>query len=402
MRRFRARWGPLLLLLGIVIAWSINAGTQARRHGPLRAGEPVRGWTILSDSEPDALAVIDRARGYNINHLDALPGIDSVAIGSRPVNYLAGDSRAGVSITLEGGKRFLNGNPEDAPFTPGRRWVTPGYFEALGLPLVMGRSFTDADRAGAAPVGVINETMARMHWPGQNPIGKRLNFENVRPGRPLAEAWTEIVGVVADARQHQFDAPSRPEIYTPLAQTPHVMSSWSVLVRSATPPAELTASIRRVIHDVDPAVPAFEARTMTSIIDEAIAIPRYAALLVGLFAMLALVLAAVGLHGLGAFAVAQRTREIGLRIALGATRADVARLIAAEGLGPAVAGLAVGTAAAVATTRLLSALLYETEPSDPIILVAAMLLLLLVAISASYLPARRATRVDPIVALKTE
>jgi putative ABC transport system permease protein len=332
----------------------------------------------------------------------SIPGVEAAAIGNA-VDYLArSHSDAGVSITIEGGRRFLNGQAEQAPFTPGRRRVTADYFRALGLRVIAGRGLTDADRSGGALVGVINESMARMHWPGQSAIGKRVNFESVRPGRPLVEPWTEIVGVVADARQHRFDVRPRPEIYTPLAQTPYLLSTLTLLVRSATPPATVAPAVRQAIRDIDVTVPAFDMRTMTSIIDEATATPRYAANLASLFAVLALTLAAVGTYGLGAFASAQRVREIGIRIALGATRADVLRLTFREGFRPAAAGIAAGTLAAVLATRLLSALLYDVGPSDPLILASAVIIVLVVALCGSYLPARRAARVDPVVALRAD
>jgi putative ABC transport system permease protein len=336
-------------------------------------------------------------------HMLAVPGVEAAAIGSNPVDYLdKGRSDAGVSITIEGGRRFLNGVAEQAPFTPGRRRVTPGYFRALKLPVVAGRGFTDADRLGAAPVAIINESMARMHWPGQSAIGRRINFENVRPGRPLAEPWTEIVGVVADARQHRFDVMPRPEIYTPLSQAPYLLAASTLLVRSATPPADMAPAARQAVHDIDVSVPVFNMRTMTSIIDEATATSRYATNLVSLFAALALMLAALGVHGLGAFAAAQRVREIGIRVALGATRADVLRWMFTTALRPAATGIIVGSIAAAFATRLLAALLYGVGPSDPVIFALAVVILLVVALCASYLPAHRATRVDPVVALRAE
>jgi putative ABC transport system permease protein len=334
----------------------------------------------------------------------ALPGVTTVALSdSPPVDYLQPQVRdAGVSITVEGGGRFLNGVAEQAPFTPTRRRVTADYFAALGLPLVTGRAFSTGDHAGAARVAVINETMARLHWPGQEALGKRVNFENVRPGRPLPEPWTEIVGIVADARQHRYDAPPRPEIYTPLAQVAMPPPSWTLLVRAAIPPAALAPAIRRGIQEDDPSAAVYDVQTMTSIIDAATATPRYATMLVSLFAALALVLVAVGIHGVAAFTAVQRVREIGIRLALGATRSSIMRLILAQTLRPAAAGMLVGAVTTVLTTRLLGSMLHETSPLDPLLLGIAVAALLVIAIAASVLPARRATRVDPMVALRAE
>lgn len=348
----------------------------------------------------------EAALGFHARVLErvlAIAGVEAAAVGTSPVDYLeSGRTDAGVSITIDGGRRFLNGVAEQAPYTPGRRRVTPGYFRALGLPIAAGRDFTDDDTFGRVPVAIINETMARMHWPGQSAIGKRVNFESVRPGRPLAEPWTEVVGMVADARQHRFDAPPRPEIYTSLSQTPYLLSTWTLLVRGATPPGQLAPAVRHTIQAIDPTVPVFDIRTMTSVIEEATATPRYATSLVSLFGALALALAAVGIHGLGAFFAAQRVREIGIRVALGATRADILRLTFAEGMRPAAAGIAAGGLAAAFATRVLAALLYDVEPSDPMAFASAVAVLLVVAMSASYLPARRAMRVDPVVALRAE
>jgi putative ABC transport system permease protein len=337
-----------------------------------------------------------------VERLSTLPGVEAAGIGAAPVSYLAPvrGRAAGTSIMIEGGRRYLNGEPNDAPFTPGRRYVSSGWIEAFGLRLVRGRTFTETDVAGAPWVAVINETMAQIHWPGQDAIGKRVNFEWSRRDRSPLEPWTTIVGVVADARQHRFEESPRPEIYTPLAQADYVASWSTVLVRSAVPPETLTAPVREAVRAIDPRVPAYDIRTMTSIIREATATQRYSAWLVGLFALIAMSLTAVGIHGLGAFAAAQRTREIGIRVALGATRGDILRLTVGDGIRPSIYGLAVGIVAAMAGTGLLRGLLYEVEPSDPRLFAGALLTLACVAFVAAYRPARRAARVDPMVALR--
>jgi putative ABC transport system permease protein len=391
---------PVVVAAGLLVAsfvrlQTIDPGFNTERLLTARLNLPSAVYAT-----PDAaLTFHERA----VARVRELPGVQAAAIGDNPVEYLATNrTDSGVSITIEGGGRFLNGVPEQAPFTPGRRRVSTDYFHALGLPIVQGRGFTDADRLGAVPVAVINETMARMHWPGENALGKRVNFSNVRPGRPLAEPWTEIVGAVANARQHRWDRAPRPEIYTPLPQTSNLVTTWTMLVRTATPSAEVSRMVRQAIHGIDPAVPLFDVRTMESIVGEATATPRYAANLVGLFALLALTLSAVGTFGLASFGAAQRVREIGIRVALGATRADILRLAIAEGVRPAVLGIAVGTAAALFSSRLMGSLLYDMGPSDPVIYVSAVILLLVVAACAAYLPARRAAAADPVVALRAE
>lgn len=387
----------ILMVASFVRLQAIHPGFESRQLLTMTLGIPDEGY----GTPEAALALHDQV----LERVSGLPGVEAVATeaGDSPVDYLARDrSIVGVSITVEGGKEFLNGRPGDAPFVPGHRRVTPSYFDTLGLRLVAGRRFTDDDRHGAVPVAVINGTMARRHWPGRNPIGRRVNFQLAQPGRPVTEPWTEIVGVVTDARQHRFEEQPRPEIYTPLAQTPYVIHTASLLIRSVTPPAELARPVQRVIRQIDPKVPVFDVRTMTSIIREATATSRYSAMLVGLFAVMALVLAAVGIHGLGAFAAAQRTREIGVRIALGATRGNILRLVVTQGLAPAIIGLVIGAGAAIAVTRLLSSLLYEVRPSDPLLFAGAIAMLLIVAFAASSLPALRATRIDPTVALRSE
>ncbi|MGH9311406.1 MAG: FtsX-like permease family protein, partial [Vicinamibacterales bacterium] len=397
--------GQMSLAMPLIAAAALLIASFARLHAIDPGFEPQRLLTMtLTLPAPPygtpeaALAFHDRV----IARVSAIPGVQAVAIGANPVEYLSNRPAGGVSITIEGGNRYLNGVPEQAGFTPGRRRVTPTYFRALGLPLVAGRGFTESDRRGAPLVAVVNESMARLHWPGQSALGKRVNFEAVRPGRPLAEPWTEIVGVVGDARQHRFDAPPRPEIYTPLTQTPYLLSTSTVLVRSNLSPLAIAAPVRQAIRDLDSAVPVFEVRTMTSIIDEATAAQRYAASLVALFAMLALALAAVGVYGLAALAAAQRVREIGIRMALGATRSDVRRFMLGQGLRPAAFGIGAGVLVAAFATRLLGALLYDIGPSDPLTFTLAVAVLLGAAVCASYLPARRASRLDPAVVLRAE
>jgi putative ABC transport system permease protein len=350
-------------------------------------------------SSEEAVAFHERL----VERISTVPGVGAVAIGTSVVRYLHERQAIprGVSIWVEGGRGFLNGEADHAPFTPGRTVVTPDYFEALGIRLVAGRTFLNGDRAGALPVAVINETMARMHWPGQDPIGRRVNFESVRPNRPLREPWTVIVGVVSDARQDRFETPPRPEIFLPLAQA-GLGSTATLVVRAGMPPVSLMASVRHAIQQVDPRAPVLNLRTMTSIIDEATASSRYAAFYVGLLACLALMLAAGGIYSLGAFAAAQRTQEVAVRIALGAGRRDVLRLILAQALRPAVGGLAIGCVLALAATKLAAGHVPDVQPSHPLFVLVSLVILAVVAAAASYLPARRATRVDPLAALKAE
>jgi len=397
--------GQTSVAMPVVAAAALMVASFVRLQAIETGFEP-KGLLLTTVSLPQSYSTSDAVLAFHdrlLSRMLQIPGVAAAAIGSDPVDYLLRNRPdAGVSVTIEGGRRFLNGVAGDAPFTPGRRRVTPDYFRALGVRLLAGRGFTDADRLGSTPVAVINDTMAQTHWPGQSAVGKRLNFESVRPARPPREPWTEIVGVVTDARQHRYDSMPRPEIYTPLAQTSGVFPVVTLLVRSDAPASTLAPLVRQAVRDIDRTVPAFDVRTMSGIIGQATATPRYAAGLVSLFAALALVLAALGIYGLGSFVAAQRVREIGIRMALGATRADILRLIGAVGIRPAAAGIAAGSVVAGFATRLLAALLYGVEPSDPLIFAAVVGLLLAVAAVASLLPARRAARADPVLSLRAE
>lgn len=276
--------------------------------------------------------------------------------------------------------------------------VTPGYFDALRIPLVRGRVFGEADRADAPPVIAISQSLARKHWPDENPIGERLSFSDDGP-------WFEIVGVVGDTRHFGLDRESPPALYIPYKQKSWEWLSWQVLMLRAeagVDPATLTPSVRAAIHELDPALPLDPLLTLEDAYAETTARRGFALTLVGAFAALALLLGSLGLYGILAYGVAQRRREIGVRMALGATEQDVLGRVLRRGLGLALLGVAIGLAGAFATSRLLSSLLYGISPTDPATFVGVSLLLASVALLASWLPARRATRVDPMTALRAE
>ncbi|HSK77681.1 MAG TPA: ABC transporter permease [Thermoanaerobaculia bacterium] len=275
--------------------------------------------------------------------------------------------------------------------------VSPGYFRTMGIPLVAGRDFTWSDGAEAPKVAIVNRSMARRFWPGQDPLGKRLRF-----GRPGREGpWMTVVGIAGDVRYRELQS-VKPDIYVPFLQDPH----WAMdlVVRTASDPLSAASAVTAAVQEVDRDQPVSGITTMERALSDTVARPRLRSFILGAFAALALLLAAVGLYGIIAQSVAQRRQEIGIRIALGAGRPEVLRLVLRQGLGLTLAGLAAGLvlAAAVGATGWLATLLYGVEPMDFVTFAAVPLVLLAVAVAASLLPALRATRVDPLTVLRAE
>jgi putative ABC transport system permease protein len=287
-------------------------------------------------------------------------------------------------------------NPQrDAPFFANVRGITSGYFEALSIPLIRGRRITAADRVGSTPVVVINDALRRKFWPDGDPIGQKISITR---GRTVV--WREIVGIVGDIRHANLAAPPEPEIYMPYAHDPFFF--LRIAVRSDAPRDALAGAMRAAVWAVDPAQPVARLRPMREVIAASIASQRFNAVLIGAFASLALVLAAVGLYGVIAYSVALRHHEFGVRIALGAGRRDVIRLVLGQALTLSVAGLAAGLALAWLSVRAIENQLYGVTPTDPVTLGGVAAILLAIALTASYVPARRAMRVDPMTALRAE
>jgi putative ABC transport system permease protein len=272
--------------------------------------------------------------------------------------------------------------------------VSPGYFRVMGVKLLAGRDVTLQDTEDALKVVVISESLARRHFAGENPIGRRLNF-----GREGSD-WFTIVGIVGDVRLLELRHEPEPTVYFSFQQFP--IPFLNVLARTTLDPANVLAAVRTSVHELDRELPSGEARSLREIVAQSAAEPRFRALILGVFASLALILAAVGVYGVISQSVARRVPEIGIRIALGASPAQMVALILRQGVLLALAGLGVGLAVSLVLTRLIASLLFGVEATDPATFGVVSLLLLLVAVLASYLPARRALKIDPVGALRTE
>jgi putative ABC transport system permease protein len=293
-----------------------------------------------------------------------------------------------TNMSIEGRPKSAEGSAPVVQYA----MVIPGYFRAVGIPLRRGRTFDEHDDASSPPVVLISEAAAERYWPGQDPIGQRV--------RVFGDSLKEIVGVVGDVRQKTLTDPIQPTIYIPYAQFPY--PGMSLVVRAERDASALVPALRSELHTVDPNVTLSEVRTLRSVFDESLAQRRFSLLLVGFFAASALLLAAVGLYGVIAYGVGQRTHEIGVRMALGAQRHEVLRLILWQALALTAIGLAIGAVAAFAVTSLIRQQLFEVSPTNPPTYAAIAALLLATALLASYAPARRATRIDPMGALRQE
>jgi putative ABC transport system permease protein len=273
------------------------------------------------------------------------------------------------------------------------RAVSADYFHTLAIPVLQGRGFTEHDRAETPCVVVIDSSLARLYWPNENPLGQHLRFR--RQG-----ALYEIVGVVGAVKHGGLDKQAKPTIYAPFLQVPRMR--MSLLLRTTLAPASLANDVKAAVWAVDKDQPIYNLKTMDEIIAETKSTPRLTLVLLALFSGLALLLAAVGLYGVMSYLVAQRTHEIGIRLALGAQASDVLKLIVGQGMALALLGVGLGLGAALALTRLMARLLYGVSATDPLTFAVVALLLSLIALLACYVPARRATRIDPLVALRHE
>ena len=300
-----------------------------------------------------------------------------------------------ITVSCCSNSRESENGPAEVPI--GVHRASPGYLRTLQVPCCAGRWFTEQDVNGAKRVVVINETMARRYWPGADPVGQSLDLGMaIEPGY----APVEIVGVVGDVKYDDMAAKFGNDIYVPYLQSGYPV--YYLTVRTAGDPLSVVAPVRQAVTSVERELPISDVMTMAQRMANSTSRTRFIAVLLASFAGLALVLAVTGLYGLIAYSVAQRTREIGIRMALGARSSQVLRLTLCQGLRLVVIGTAVGVAAALALTRLMQSLLYEVSAADPLTFAAVALLLALAALLACYIPARRAARIDPMVALRCE
>ena len=340
----------------------------------------------------------DRAaqRGFYtrlLQRLEALPGVQTAGLTVSLPPYLLSMTD---NFMVEG--QVLPPN-QSAPLGP-LLFVNETYFAALGAPLLRGRFFTEHDDDKAPDVAIINETLAKQFFPGVDSVGRRL--KNGGPERPIGpnNSWNTIVGVVGDINYSGLDAPPEPAVYFPFRQA--TSNNQYIVVRTAMDPRSLAPAVRAVVADLDKDLPVANLRTMDELMTESVAPPRFRTILVSMFAAVGLLLAAIGIYGVMAYAVTERTHELGVRIALGADRGDVLRIVLGEAAWLAACGVALGVVGAVGATRLIQTLLFGVTPTDTLTFAAIAMLLTATAFVASYIPARRATRVDPMVALRYE
>ncbi|NDQ58181.1 MAG: ABC transporter permease, partial [Acidipila sp.] len=377
--------GAGLMLRTLVKLQSVDAGFHAEN---VLSSQVSLNFTKYRDSKASI--------GFYTTLLDRLshqPGVQSAAVSMTvPLDNQMGSMDGQVEIE---GRPTPAGTP--APKVDSRV-VSPQYFSTMGIPLLAGRDFTDGDSAEAPKVAIINQSMARHNW-GQsnsaqgNPVGQRISGDD-------GKTWITIVGVVGDVRQYALNRPATDELYVPLRQ--NVLLGANVLVRTAGNPMLMSRDVMRLVHDIDPLQPVTRVYTLEQIRSEWLASPRLTALLITLFAGLALLITIAGISGVMALAVSQRTREIGIRMALGATKASVMRMVLWQGMLLVVIGVALGIAGAPPLTRLMSDLLFGVRPTDPLTFFLVGLTLLTVAALACLVPSRRAASVDPMLALRNE
>jgi predicted permease len=397
--RQRLRSALVVAEMALAVVLLVSAGLVLRSLWALqhvRLGfEPTGVLTLrvaLPEPTYDTSAKVEQFYADLMNRVRAVPGVTAAgAVRSLPLANTIGD----WGLTVEG---FV---PAPGVNVKGDWQVaTDGAFEALGEHLVAGRWFNAADRADSAPVAVVNETLAKMYWRNGDAVGHRIRMGGSGNG-----PWITVVGVVGDLQHNGLGSMVKEKFYRPhsqFAQTGFPIRNMTLVVRTAGDPMSLVSAMRHEVLAMDPNLPIAAIRPMTDVVAGAASTPRFTGLLLGLFATLALTLAAIGIYGVLAYLVSQRTREIGIRMAIGADRTAVLGLVVSRGLWLALGGVAVGLAISLVVARFIGSLLYQVRPIDPVTFIAVPAMLTLVALLASVVPARRAMQVDPITALRTE
>jgi putative ABC transport system permease protein len=406
MRQNKVRAVLVVAEVALAIVLLAGAGLLIRTFAALHSVEPgfdahnvlTMQLSLTGDRFNHTAAISDLSR-QAIERIEALPGVQAAAATS----YLPLDSGLGLPFIIEG--RPLGAAP--AHGGGGWAYVTPRFFDVFRIPLSHGRVFTDRDDAAAPGVVIINEAFVKQYWPKQNPVGQRLWIGH-GTGAAFEEPPREIVGIVADARDGQLSIPPQPEMFVPLAQVKDgVMAtnnrfmpvSWAF--RTAVPPFSLSTPIQQVFHNLAD-LPLAQIRSMDQIVSGSTASNQFNALLLGIFAALAMLLASIGLYGLMAYTVEQRTLEFGIRLALGADGGALRNMIVGQSMTLAAIGIVIGLAGAFGLTRSMASLLYNVKPADFAVFGSVALILAMVAFLASYLPARRAVKIDPVIALRYE
>ena len=370
--------GAGLLIKSFLMLWRVEPGFNP--HNVLTM--------TISPSPPkyntrrDLVGLCQRLR----EQLKSTPGVEAVGV----VNQLPFSGRnLGLNFSVSGKPPSRPEDTASASF----RLVSPGYLQAMGIPLKRGRDFNDYDTRDSTPVALINETLAKHYFTNEDPVGKQLNIEGQQAPR-------EIVGIIGDVKQIKLDAEGNPEIYVPFFQ--FAVPAMNIVVRTQTEPGSMTSAVLQQISRVDPDQPVFQVKTMDQYLGESMDQRRLSTVLLGIFAALALMLAAIGVYGMMSYLVSQQTREIGIRMALGARQLDIFKLVVRHGMWLCFLGIAFGVAAALFLTRVMTSSLYGISASDPLTYITISVLLAVIALLACIIPARRAIAVDPITALRYE
>jgi putative ABC transport system permease protein len=390
------RRGLVVLEVALAVVLLVGAGLMIRSFRNMQAVD--LGFNVdralsarialFGERYRQPAAVVDFFRQV-VERAASAPGIE----GAAAINtvFLSATPNS-TNFSIEGRPDFA---PEDSVEVPVDS-VSPGYFRVMNVPLRQGRFFDDRDAAEATPVVIINETMARMFWPKEDPIGRRIKYGQLAGTSP----WMTIVGVVADTRRTGFESAVRPETYLPHAQSPS--AGMTIIVRASAGAESALPALRASVRAVDPQIPVHQVKPLGTIVDDMTAARRLNTRLLGIFSFVAAVLAGVGIYGVMAYSVALRTRELGVRVALGASSARIMSLVLAEGLGLAAAGIVLGVIGAFAMGRAMQTMLYGVSAADPVTIAAIAALAAVVAIAASVVPAWRAVRIDPNTALRAE
>ena len=405
--RGRMRHALVVAELALALILLIGAGLMIQSFGRLQAVDPgfrPENIATMRISLPDADYENTRKwyefYGRLLERVEALPGVVSTAVNN--------------GVPLASGGTESGSIPDSRPLEEESfasclyQAASPDYFKTMGIPLLRGRTFTEQDIEDRPPVAIVDETMAREFWPDEDPIGRRVAFEfrGMHDADAPEPIWREVVGVVGHVRHYELRSKSRVQIYVPFTQPPTWFGNrrrpLALFVKTEGEPAAIVPAVRNELRALDPNLPIYDVRTMEEVLVQEVGTDRMLSGVLTLFAVVALLLAAVGIYGVIAYTVSRRTQEIGVRMALGARRADVLKLVMRQSLVLTAIGLVIGMTMAFGVTRVLSSALFEVNANDPITFVGIGLLLAAVAFVASYVPAHRATRVDPVIALRYE